>query len=230
MPTLESQADMLHSLTPRRLQALAALRELHAGTGSAVHYSSLAGRMGISVWTAYDLLLELEKLGLVRRSYNQDPHPSQRRGRSRILFVPTAAEPVAGGTAGPGLSAAFERFSAIRDEATAARAYLASSSEEITSSLAFNMGFWLARLQAAGRHGGEAARLVLDGGTAPLLKAQTVAAMGLGSALARLGRSRLAATMTTAAAAFSALLEEASRNPEGPVPDLVEATRRLELN
>ena len=57
--------------------------------------------------------------------------------------------------------------------------------------------------------------MVLEGGTAPLAKAQTVAAMGLGSALARLGRSRLTARITAAAAAFSALLEDAARNSDG---------------
>ncbi len=214
-----------HSLTPRRLQALSALRELSAEAGDAVHYSLVATRMRISVWTAYDLLLELEKLGLVIRRYAQDASHAQ-RGRSRILFAPAAAAVAPAGRPSATLTAAFERFSAIRDEAAAARAYLATSSED----LAFNMGFWLARLQAAGRQGEEAARMILEGGTAPLLKAQTVAAMGLGSALARLGRSRLAGAMTAAAAAFSALLEEASRNPDGRVQELVEETRRLELS
>ena len=91
------------------------------------------------------------------------------------------------------------------------------------------MGYWLSRLRAAGRQGGEAARMVLEGGTAPLAKAQTVAAMGLGSALARLGRSRLASRITAAAASFSALLEEASRSSENQVLELVEASRKVEI-
>jgi hypothetical protein len=181
--------------------------------------------MRISAWTAYDLLLELEKLGLVVRRYVQDGAPTH-GGRSRILFAPAAATAASSGGFAASLGAAFERFSAIRDETAAARAYLAGSS----SDLALGMGFWLSRLRAAGRQGGEAARMVLEGGTAPLAKAQTVAAMGLGSALARLGRSRLTSRITTAAAAFSALLEEAARNSDAAVTELVEASRKLEIS
>ena len=216
---------MFYSLTPRRLETLATLRRLTEEAGSAVHYSLVGARMRISAWTAYDLLLELEKLGLVVRRYVQDGAPSH-GGRSRILFAPTAETAASSGGFAASLGAAFERFSAIRDETTAARAYLAGSS----SDLALGMGFWLSRLRAAGRQGGEAARMVLEGGTAPLAKAQTVAAMGLGSALARLGRSRLTARITAASAAFSALLEEAARNSDAAVTELVDASRKLEIS
>lgn len=216
---------MFYSLTPRRLETLATLRRLTEEAGSAVHYSLVGARMKISAWTAYDLLLELEKLGLVVRRYVQDGAPTH-GGRSRILFAPAAETAASSGGFAASLGAAFERFSAIRDETAAARAYLAGSS----SDLALGMGFWLSRLRAAGRQGGEAALMVLEGGTAPLAKAQTVAAMGLGSALARLGRSRLTARITTAAAAFSALLEEAARNSDAAVTELVEASRKLEIS
>ena len=215
---------MFYALTPRRLETLATLRRLTEEAGSAVHYSLVGARMRISAWTAYDLLLELEKLGLVARRYVQHGSPTH-GGRSRILFSPTAEEPSAMGGFSASLSAAFEHFSAIRDEAAAARAYLAGSSGD----LALGMGYWLSRLRAAGRQGGEAARIVLEGGTAPLAKAQTVAAMGLGSTLARLGRSRLTTRVTTAAAAFSALLEETARGSDPAISELVEASRRLEI-
>ncbi len=215
---------MFYALTPRRLETLATLRRLTEEAGSAVHYSLVGARMRISAWTAYDLLLELEKLGLVARRYVQQGSPAH-GGRSRILFSPTAEEPSATGGFSASLTAAFEHFSAIRDEAAAARAYLAGSSGD----LALGMGYWLSRLRAAGRQGGEAARIVLEGGTAPLAKAQTVAAMGLGSTLARLGRSRLTTRVTTAAAAFSALLEETARGSDPAISELVEASRRLEI-
>jgi hypothetical protein len=215
---------MLYALTPRRLETLDTLRRLTEEAGSAVHYSLVGARMKISAWTAYDLLLELEKLGLVVRRYVQEGGPS-RGGRSRILFSPSVEEAAIGGVFAASVGVAFERFSAIRDEAAAARAYLAGSSGD----LAVGMGYWLSRLRAAGRQGGEAARMVLEGGTAPLAKAQTVAAMGLGSALARLGGSRLTARVTAAAAAFSALLEDSSRTSDGAVLELVEASRRLEI-
>jgi hypothetical protein len=215
---------MFYALTPRRLETLDTLRRLTEEAGSAVHYSLVGARMRISAWTAYDLLLELEKLGLVVRRYVQEGGPAH-GGRSRILFAPAAEKAASGGVFSGSLAAAFERFSAIRDEAAAARAYLAGSGED----LATGMGYWLSRLRAAGRQGGEAARMVLEGGTAPLAKAQTVAAMGLGSAIARLGRSRLTARVTTAAAAFSALLEESSKTSDSSVLELVEASRRLEI-
>jgi hypothetical protein len=216
---------MFYALTPRRLETLATLRRLTEEAGSAVHYSLVGTRMRISAWTAYDLLLELEKLGLVVRRYVQDGAPTH-GGRSRILFSPSVEAATSGAGFAASLGAAFERFSAIRDEAAAARAYLAGSS----SDLALGMGYWLSRLRAAGRQGGEAALMVLEGGTAPLAKAQTVAAMGLGSALARLGRSRLPARITTAAAAFSVLLEEAARTSDAAVSELVEASRKLEIS
>src|SRR5437868_2969512 len=215
---------MFLTLTPRRLETLDTLRRLTEEAGSAVHYSMVAARMRISAWTAYDLLLELEKLGLVARRYVQDASLSH-GGRSRILFSPAAVEPGSSAGFGASVAAAFERFSAIRDETLAARAYLGETSND----LALGMGYWLSRLRAAGRQGGEAARMVLEGGTAPLAKAQTVAAMGLGSALARLGRSRLAYRITAAAAAFSALLEDATRTSDAAVTDLVEASRKLEI-
>src|SRR5947209_13076678 len=225
---------MFYALTPRRLETLETLRRLTEEAGSAVHYSLVGARMRISAWTAYDLLLELEKLGLVVRRYAQEPAPrvgpgksAAHGGRSRILFAPSAerSEGATSGLLGASLAAAYERFSAIRDEAAAARAYLAGS----TGDLAEGMGYWLSRLGAAGRQSGEAARLVLEGGTAPLAKAQTLAAMGLGSTLARLGRSRLTARMTAAATAFSQLLEEASRRSDRALLDLVDASRRLEI-
>src|ERR1700694_1069773 len=166
---------MFHTLTPRRLETLATLRRLTEEAGSAVHYSLVAARMRISAWTAYDLLLELEKLGLVVRRYVQDGAPTH-GGRSPILFAPSAETATSGGGFAASLAAAFERFSAIRDEAAAARAYLAGSS----SDLALGMGFWLSRLRAAGRQGGEAARMVLRGGNPAPPRAQAGADVGVG--------------------------------------------------
>jgi len=54
-----------------------------------------------------------------------------------------------------------------------------------------------------------------------------VAALGLGSALSRLGRSRLAVRMASAGAGFGALLEQAGRGSDERLLALVEAARRL---
>src|SRR3982074_1902328 len=120
---------MFLALTPRRLETLPPLRRLTGEAGTAVHYSLVAARMRISAWTAYDLLLELEKLGLVVRRYVQDGAPPP-GGRSRFLFAPSAEEATSGGGFAASLAVAFERFSAIRDEAAATRAYLARSGRD----------------------------------------------------------------------------------------------------
>ena len=211
-------------LTPRRLEALEVLSRLTEEAGSHVHYSLVGARMRISAWTAYDLLRELEKLGLVARRYVQGEAPAV-KGRSRILFAPVTLHVTDEAADSPsGLGSAYLRFAAM-DEAAAARAYLADAGREV----GVEMGYWLSRLGAAGRQGSDAARSVLEGGRAPLAKAQALASMGLGSALARLGTSRLAGRVTAAATAFSARLEEVARGSEQALLDLVEASRRLEM-
>jgi hypothetical protein len=178
--------------------------------------------MRISGWTAYDLLLELEKLGLVVRRYAAVPG---RTGRSRILFLPAAEPPREREQSA--LRAAFERFAAIPDEAVAARAYLAASS----SDLAYDLGYWLARLAATGKDAAGAARTVLEGGGAPVQKAQQVVAMGLGATLARLGRTRrLSSRITAAAADLAARLDDSARNAAAELAALVDDSRSLQIS
>jgi hypothetical protein len=197
-------------LTARRLEALDALQRLTAQAGEAVHYSLVAARMRISTWTAYGLLRELESLGLVTRR-SAPPQHNAAGGRSRIMFLPSAGPPAPSPDAiDAQLRAAFNRFAPIADEAVAARAFLADA----TSDMGYQLGFWLSRLEAAGRQAGVAGRAVLESGSQPLAKLQSIGAMGLGSALARLGGSRLAASMTGAATRFNVLLEEAARAPD----------------
>jgi hypothetical protein len=210
-------------LTARRLEALDALQRLTAQAGEAVHYSLVAARMRISTWTAYGLLRELEALGLVTRRSAPREHSSA-GGRSRIMFLPSAA-PAAPSveTLQIQLTAAFNRFAPIVDEAAAARAFLA----EATSDMGFQLGFWLSRLEAAGRHAGVAGRAILESGSLPLAKLQSISAMGLGSALARLGGSRLASGLSAAGTQFNFLLEDASRVSDESLAALVDAARNL---
>jgi hypothetical protein len=179
--------------------------------------------MRISTWTAYGLLRELENLGLVTRRAAPPPARSL-GGRSRILFLPLAAP------AGPSsdvfagqLSAAFDRFAAIGDEAAAAHAFLAGA----TADLGYQLGFWLSRLEAAGKHAGIAGRAVLESGALPLAKLQTISAMGLGSSLARLGDSIRASSLSAAGSQFNLVLEEAARASDQLLPALVDAARNL---
>jgi hypothetical protein len=212
------------TLTPRRRETLETLRRLVAGAAGPVHYSTVAAAMGISAWTAYGLLRELERPGLVERSYALDSGPKL-GGRSRILFAPAILAPAVSFPADlpERLRPAFERFAAIADEGAAARAYLA----EAGSDLGFHLGYWLARLETAGLNAEIAARTVLESSARPAAKMQTVAAMGLGAALSRLEKARLATRITAAAAGFSALLDDAQRASEASLAALVDAARAL---
>jgi hypothetical protein len=211
-------------LTARRLEALDALQRLTTQAGEAVHYSLVATRMRISTWTAYGLLRELETLGLVTRRSAPPTHNAS-GGRSRIMFLPSAApaavpSPDALETQ---LRAAFNHFAQIGDEAVAARAFLADA----TTDMGYQLGFWLSRVEAAGRHAGVAGRAVLESGSLPLAKLQSIGAMGLGSALARLGGSRLASSLAAAGTHFNVLLEDAARASDQSLAALVDAARNL---
>lgn len=75
------------ALTGRRKQFLDTVCRLYEQTGEPVHYVTLAEQMGVSRWTAYDMLKELERAGHLKAEYtiNVDERPP---GRSMIRFVP----------------------------------------------------------------------------------------------------------------------------------------------
>jgi hypothetical protein len=216
---------MLFSLTPRRRETLDELQRLTQQAGAAVHYSLVGARMRISAWTAYGLLRELEAMGLVVRRYALGGNAAG--GRSRILFEPSSPARVEGDDEAP-LRLAFERFAAIPDDAAAVRAYLAEGLAGAGNDLAWHLGFWLGRLEAAGRNARDASRTLLEGGGLPAAKMQAVAALGLGSTLARLRPARLASRLTAASSRFAMLLEEAGRASDARLTQLVDAARRLE--
>lgn len=74
-------------LTERRKQFLESLIHLYQRTHLPVHYETLANHIGVSKWTAYDMLRQLEKQGFITRRYAIRPGEM---GRSQIVFVPTA--------------------------------------------------------------------------------------------------------------------------------------------
>jgi hypothetical protein len=209
-------------VTPRRRETLEVLRALVTGApAGAVHYSEVGRRLGVSAWTAYGLLRDLEGLGLAVRRYAVPR--SAAGGRSRILFAPASLH-VDGEADGESiLRAAFERFAAIGDEAAAVRAYVA----EAGSDVAFHLGFWLGRLDATGRHAFDAARAMLEGGSLPAAKVQAIAAMGLGSSLAHLGPARLSRRLTKAATSLTIALDDVSRASDARLAALIEAARGL---
>jgi DNA-binding MarR family transcriptional regulator len=75
------------NLTGRRKQFLQKLIDLYKKTNVPVHYETLAKALGVSKWTAYDMLKELEKLGYLTRDYTVNPGET---GRSQIVFQPTS--------------------------------------------------------------------------------------------------------------------------------------------
>jgi DNA-binding MarR family transcriptional regulator len=74
------------NLTERRKQFLQQIMRLYEKSGLPVHYVALAKLLGVSKWTAYDMLKELEKGGLLKRDYILNPNEL---GRSVIVFSPT---------------------------------------------------------------------------------------------------------------------------------------------
>ncbi|WP_338833858.1 hypothetical protein MHLNE_02330 [Moorella humiferrea] len=75
-------------LTRRRTQFLERIKEIYQETGEPVHYITVAEALGVSKWTAYDILQELEKDGFLERKYVVNSN-EKTPGRSMIMFVPT---------------------------------------------------------------------------------------------------------------------------------------------
>ncbi len=76
------------AITRRRLDFLKTIKQIYESTNLPVHYVRVAQALGISKWSAYEMLKNLEKEGLVSSQYevNQvQKHP----GRAMVLFSPT---------------------------------------------------------------------------------------------------------------------------------------------
>ncbi|PYE47891.1 Lrp/AsnC family transcriptional regulator [Paenibacillus barcinonensis] len=74
------------ALSKRRLQFLDQLVDMYQQSRLPVHYEALAKVLGVSKWTAYDMLKAIEKAGFVTRSYETNPNVT---GRSQVVFTPT---------------------------------------------------------------------------------------------------------------------------------------------
>ncbi|HHW18938.1 MAG TPA: hypothetical protein GXX30_08580 [Firmicutes bacterium] len=75
------------TVSQRRFEFLKVLGHLAKESGAPVHYADVASRLSVSKWTAYDMLRELVKDGLVKVSYSTAS--TGLRGRSQVLFEPT---------------------------------------------------------------------------------------------------------------------------------------------
>jgi len=75
-------------LTARQREFLSELIDIYREKSRSVHYVDLASALGVSKWTAYDMMTLLERKGMVTREYAIRERASA-GGRSRVLFRPT---------------------------------------------------------------------------------------------------------------------------------------------
>ena len=79
-------------ITTRQKEFLQTLINLYQQKGSPIHYSEVAQKMGVSKWTAYDMLQLLRREGLLEVEYlipETDNYKWGKLGRSTITFFPT---------------------------------------------------------------------------------------------------------------------------------------------
>jgi len=79
-------------ITKRQKEFLQSLIDLYQDKGSPIHYSEVARKMGVSKWTAYDMLQLLRREGLLEVEYlipESDNYKWGKLGRSTITFFPT---------------------------------------------------------------------------------------------------------------------------------------------
>ena len=75
-------------LTGRQEYFIICLLDLYRMTGGPIHYSTLAERVGVSPFTAYDMLQNLKEKGFVTSSYRLEQE-GKTVGRSEVVFSPT---------------------------------------------------------------------------------------------------------------------------------------------
>jgi len=79
-------------ITKRQKEFLKVLIDLYQQKGSSIHYSEVAQKLGVSKWTAYDILQLLQKEGFLGVEYiipESDSYKWSKLGRSTITFYPT---------------------------------------------------------------------------------------------------------------------------------------------
>ena len=79
-------------ITTRQKEFLQSLIDLYQEKGSSIHYSEVARKMGVSKWTAYDMLQLLHKEGFLEVEYlipESDNDKWAKLGRSTITFFPS---------------------------------------------------------------------------------------------------------------------------------------------
>jgi predicted ArsR family transcriptional regulator len=75
-------------LTRRQEEFVRSLLDLYGELQEPFHYSELAERLGVSRFTAYDMLRVLEEKGIVASQYQLDEERGG-PGRSTVMYEPT---------------------------------------------------------------------------------------------------------------------------------------------
>ncbi|HCS73395.1 MAG TPA: hypothetical protein DIW17_05915 [Clostridiales bacterium] len=76
------------AITKRRLDFLRNIKQLYDATGLPVHYARVAEALGVSKWSAYEMLKNLEKEGFLDRQYEVN-QVEKNPGRAMVMFLPT---------------------------------------------------------------------------------------------------------------------------------------------
>jgi len=72
-------------ITRRQMEFLRHVKQLGEGTNSPVHYTTVAAQLGVSKWSAYEMLKALERQGLLASQY-EVKQGGKFPGRAMVLF------------------------------------------------------------------------------------------------------------------------------------------------
>ncbi len=75
-------------ITRRRMDFLQKIKQLYEAANAPVHYARVAELLGVSKWSAYEMLKTLEKEGLLVSQYEVN-QGERFPGRAMVLFAPT---------------------------------------------------------------------------------------------------------------------------------------------
>jgi hypothetical protein len=86
---MSKNSDSATKITSRQKAFLGKVMDVYADIKEPVHYSAIAGKLGLSNSTAYDMFKVLEQKGMVGSHY-ATPKEIAGPGRSTVQFYPTA--------------------------------------------------------------------------------------------------------------------------------------------
>jgi len=76
------------AITKRRLDFLRIIKQIYEATGFPVHYARVAELLGVSKWSAYEMLKNLEREEFLTSQYEVN-QVEKNPGRAMVMFIPT---------------------------------------------------------------------------------------------------------------------------------------------